>query len=373
MPTRPGGMRKRFPRMAACLSVLCTVGCSGSSTTRVTPTSTAPPGGSDAATPGSGSGSPTPSAPPSPSPSPPPGPSPAPTGDFAWTVETSGRGEPLSAVWGSGAGDVWAVGGHGVVHSTGDGGWTTVHAEPGDEYQALLGDDGWLFVGGTVCANGVCQGGLLLRSSDGGATWARQPLGAGITGFAAAAGAVYADSAALYRSPDHFASSAELPLDWATSTGLFADGGALYAYGGLRGAEIRRSSDGGQSWATVYAGFSGSQSGTMSGLARGDQALFALADGCSVPACVGAVLRSEDDGASWQEASRPQDWVAGIWALSAGELYVGGTALMRSVDGGATFTKVTLPVDQAIMAIWGASANEIYAVGQDGIILHGRR
>jgi hypothetical protein len=184
---------------------------------------------------------------------------------------------------------------------------------------------------------------------------------------------VYVDSADVYGSTDHFATSTKVPLTWATSNGVFADGGALYAFGGLRGAEIRRTSDGGQTWTTVYSGFGGSQSGTMSGLVRGNAALFGLANGCSVPACVGAVFRSLDDGKSWQEASRPQDWVAGAWAASDSELLVGGSALMRSTDGGASFTKVTLPVDKSIAAIWGASANDVYAVGQDGTIVHGTR
>ncbi|MCU1282090.1 MAG: uncharacterized protein JWM53_5636, partial [bacterium] len=318
--------------------------------------------------PGSGNPTPTPDPAPNPNPNPPPA-----TGDFAWTVESSGRSEPLSAIWGSGARDVWAAGGHGIIHSTGDGAWTTVHEDAGEEYQALFGAGGWIFVGGFACANGICQGGVLLRSSDGGVTWTQQPLGAGVTGFTADGDTLYADSADVYGSTDHFATSSKVPLTWATSNGVFADGGALYAYGGLRGAEIRRSNDSGQNWTTVYSGFGGSKGGTMSGIARGGAALFALANGCSVPACVGALFRSGDGGATWQEASRPQDWVAGVWAASETELFVGGSALMRSSDGGASFTKVTLPADKSIAAIWGASANEVYAVAQDGTILHGKR
>ncbi|MCU1283133.1 MAG: hypothetical protein JWM53_6679 [bacterium] len=309
-------------------------------------------------------------------PGPTPAPSPTPTAmpaDFTWTVETSGRAEPLSAVWGNGARDVWAVGGHAVVHSAGDGVWTTLHSDAADEYQSVFGADGWIFVGGVACSNGLCQGGIVLRSSDGGASWTRQSLGAGVTGFTAAGGTVYADTADLYGSNDHFDSATKVPLTWPTSSGVFADDAALYAYGGLRGAEIRRSSDGGQSWTTVYSGFGGSKSGTMSGIARGGATLFALANGCSVPACMGALFRSVDGGGSWQQGAQPQDYVAGLWAASDGELFVGGSALLRSGDGGATFAKVTLPADKSIAAIWGASANEVYAVGQDGTIVHGRR
>ena len=338
-----------------------------------TPASTdAPSGGGGPTVPDPSGGTPAPNPGPNPNPNPSPNPPPA-MGDFVWTLESSGRSEPISAIWGSGAHDVWAAGGHGVVHSAGDGAWTTLHEDAGDEYQALFGADGWVFVGGLACANGLCQGGILLRSSDGGASWDRQSLGSGVSGFTAGGGTLYADSADIFGSTDHFATSTKVPLTWATSNGVFADAGALFAYGGLRGAEIQRSSDGGQTWTTVYSGFSGSKSGTMNGLVRGDAALFALANGCSVPACVGALFRSLDGGANWQEASRPQDWVIGAWAASDSEILVGGTALMRSTDGGATFTNEALPVSQSIMAIWGASANDVYVVGQDGTIVHGTR
>jgi photosystem II stability/assembly factor-like uncharacterized protein len=369
-------MRKAFPLIAVSVSVFCTGACGGSSTTNVTPSSTGAPNG------GAGAGSPAPTPTPSPSPNPNPNPSPNPgpnpnprpaAGDFAWSLEDSGRGEPIAAVWGSGPHDVWAVGGHGIVHSSGDGKWTTVHEDAGEQYQALLGADGWIFVGGVGCTNGLCQGGVLLRSSDGGATWSRQSIGAGVSGFSAAGGTVYVDSSDVYASTDHFATSSKVPLTWATSNGVFADGSALFAYGGLRGAEIRRSTDGGQSWTSVYSGFGGSKSGTMSAIARSGTTLFALANGCSVPACVGAVFRSNDAGATWREASRPQDSVAGVWSGKDAEVFVGGSALMRSTDGGATFSKVTLPVEKRIAAIWGASADDVYAVGQDGTIAHGKR
>jgi hypothetical protein len=371
-------MRNTFPIVVASLSAFCTVGCGGGSPTTVTPASADPATGG-ASAPAGGSGSPIPNPTPTPMPGPTPGPTPTPTptptpaGEFSWTVESSGRAEPVSAIWAAGARDVWAVSGHGVVHSAGDGAWATVHEDPNDEYQAVLGADGWIFVGGLACSGGVCQGGILLRSSDGGATWAKQTIGSGVSGFSAVAGSVYADSGDVYASSDHFATTTTIPLGWATSYGVFADGGALYAYGGLRGAQIRRTSDGGQTWTTVYSGFSGSQSGYMNALTRGGSAMFALANGCSVPACLGAVFRSLDGGDSWVQASIAQDWVSGVWAASADEIYVGGTALVRSTDGAASFAKVSLPVDKSILALWGVSANELYAVGQDGTILHGRR
>jgi photosystem II stability/assembly factor-like uncharacterized protein len=302
-----------------------------------------------------------------------PMPGPTPTGDFVWTVESSGRSQPVTAVWGSSATDVWAAGGTGVVHSRGDGAWATVHEDANAEFQAIFGNGHSVFVGGVACSGGVCQGGLLERTSDGGATWTTQSLGSSVNGFTTAGGTVYAESGDAYASTDDFATTTTVPLGWATAYGVFADGGALYAYGGLRGAQIRRTTDGGQTWETVYSGFSGSKSGYINALTRGDKTMFALANGCSVPVCLGALFRSVDGGNTWAEASRSQDTLTSVWALSDAELLVGATTVMHSRDGGATFVKETLPTDQEILALWGVSANEVYAVGMGGVILHGKR
>jgi hypothetical protein len=288
-------------------------------------------------------------------------------------VEDAPAGQMVSAIWGSGAGDVWAVGGHDVLHSSGDGTWRVVRDEPGEQLQAVFGADGWVFVGGLACAGGICQGGVLLRSADGGVTWQSQALGAGVSGFAAADGVLYVDSAGIYSSTDHFATLQAVPLTWATSIGVFAaEGGGLFAYGAMQGAAIRRTLDGGQSWSTVYEGFSGSRGGHADGMARGQRLIFSVANGCSVPACLGAVLRSGDGGDTWTLAATPQDYVYGVWAPGDDEVYVGGTQLLRSTDEGASFTPVTLPMTGMIRAIWAASANEVYVAG-DGGIVRGRR
>jgi photosystem II stability/assembly factor-like uncharacterized protein len=165
-----------------------------------------------------------------------------------------------------------------------------------------------------------------------------------------------------------------VPGGFATSYGIFADGAAIYDFGGLRGSQIRRTTDNGQTWTTVYSGFSGSKSGYINAVTRGTATMFALANGCSVPECVAALFRSVDGGTTWTQASwLPNSNADGIWAASDSEIFVGGTTLRRSTDGGNTFTQVTLPVDGDILALWAANANELYAVGFDGTILHGRR
>ena len=78
-----------------------------------------------------------------------------------------------------------------------------------------------------------------------------------------------------------------------------------------------------------------------------------------------------DGGAGWHQWKDKQaDNPLRPWGDD--EVYVGGTQLLRSTDGGASFTPVTLPMTGMIRAIWAASANEVYVAG-DGGIVRGRR
>ena len=304
-----------------------------------------------------------------PSPSPPPA-----AGDFVWTVETTGGQGVLTALWGDGPGNVWAVGGGSVLHSSGDGRWTALRNDTDASYQAVFAADGFIFVGGTACQGGLCQGGVLLRSADGGASWTTQPVGAGVTSFTRHGATLYLDSGDVYASSDHFSTLRQVPLGWPTSNGVWADGGALHAFGGLRGGEIRRSTDGGVSWSTVFDGIAGSKSGHLDAMVAGTRALYAIGNGCSVPACQGGVVRSDDDGATWRITRLPvADLVAGLWAVNDAELFVGGAALQRSIDGGASFAPLTLPLTKQWHAIWGSSANDLYVAGDDGTVVHGKR
>ena len=261
--------------------------------------------------------------------------------------------------------DVWAAGGHGVVHSTGDGAWTTMHEDANDEYQAVLRRR-WLDLRRRAdCSGGVCRRRLLLASSDGGKTWAKQTLGSGVDRLLRRRRDGVRRQRRHLRAERHFATTTTMPLGWATSYGVFADGGAIYAYGGMRGAQIRgRTTDGGKSWTTVYSGFSGSQSGYMNGLARGG------ARRCSrwptAAACRRASARSS-------ARRRRQPWLARRRSRKTGSPASGRRATPRSSsaatrscarsDAGATFTRSPLPVDNTILALWGARTNELYAVG----------
>ncbi len=94
----------------------------------------------------------------------------------------------------------------------------------------------------------------------------------------------------------------------------------------------------------------------------------------------GAVLHY--DGASWTVQDTPvSDPVWGIWAQAAddvwavgGEPVFGTTPFVMRYDG-QTWTQVELPPIvrpgvAAFFKVWGSGPDDIYAVGQNGIILH---
>lgn len=94
----------------------------------------------------------------------------------------------------------------------------------------------------------------------------------------------------------------------------------------------------------------------------------------------GTVLRF--DGVRWTQQSAPTtEHLWGVWGASASDLWaVGGTGQFDGVPtivhyDGAAWTSVTLPTIQranvhAFFKVWGSAANDVYVVGQRGVVLH---
>lgn len=74
---------------------------------------------------------------------------------------------------------------------------------------------------------------------------------------------------------------------------------------------------------------------------------------------------SNDGGKSWSRRERPVG--DSVFAVDEELAYIGGTGLKRTKDGGKTWQVVSGP-HNAIYGIWGASAERIVAVGQNGIV-----
>ncbi len=94
----------------------------------------------------------------------------------------------------------------------------------------------------------------------------------------------------------------------------------------------------------------------------------------------GVVLRY--DGTQWQRQSTPTtEHLWGVWGASANDLWaVGGTGQFDGVPtiihyDGSAWVNVALPAIQranvhAFFKVWGSSASDVYVVGQRGVVLH---
>jgi hypothetical protein len=376
-------MRKEGAVAIAVVFAFCTVGCAADGAGTVTKVSTsggpAEPGMSQPSpgTPALPSDPTTPSDPTAPSgpgsPSDPSAPG-SPVGAATWKVETSGTTDPIVGVWGSGAKDVWAVGTHEILHSAGDGAWTQLATSTDDQYTAVFGSEGAVYVAGMKCDAGLCDGGVLLTSRDGGAPWSRQVLAAPAWGFARGGdGTLYlAVDGAVLASKDGFQTSVSHSIDSLPAThGVYAAaGGGVYAFGGARTFEIRRSDDGGAAWSSAYSGTGGSRSGSVNAMWGAGQTIFAVATGATVPRTFGALLRSDDGGASFAPAPLPDlDGVTAVWGASSDDVYIAGSRLLHAGDG-HTFAAVALPATASWTGVWGSSASDVYVVGFGGTIVH---
>lgn len=87
----------------------------------------------------------------------------------------------------------------------------------------------------------------------------------------------------------------------------------------------------------------------------------------------GKILRSRDRGTSWRSESIPAiERIAAMWGSAANDVYAvgaGGVVLHSTGDGTWTIQRKG---GGSLEGIWGATAASVYAVGANGAILHSR-
>ena len=85
----------------------------------------------------------------------------------------------------------------------------------------------------------------------------------------------------------------------------------------------------------------------------------------------GVILYSSDSGTHFESAPAPveprgnvEGYGQAIWGPSADEVYVGGETVVRSRDGGRTWSTSAVFAGRTTTSLWGSSAEDVYAVGQ---------
>lgn len=218
-----------------------------------------------------------------------------------------------------------------LLRST-DGGkrWTAVDSASDHHLSAVWGDDHALWA--------VGEAGVIVRSTDRGATWhavhRRALADAPVTGFAVAGPVVVAASAGgLARSADHGKTWRAVATGFAAR--VVAVAGGFVAIGDAGGPmKVTRSSDGAR-WQPL---------GTI---APRYLALHAVAAAARTVIAVGddaAIARSADAGATWKVAHQGRGALRGVWHAD-GAWWIAGDrgVLLRSRDDGVTWAAVTSP------------------------------
>ncbi|MFO0550704.1 MAG: hypothetical protein U0271_20080 [Polyangiaceae bacterium] len=209
--------------------------------------------------------------------------------------------------------------------------------------------------------------GVLLKTSDGGSTWAvsRLPSKAHIFGMWGANDLVLAVGlrGTILRSTDRGATFVQVESGTTTFlTSVWGDGRGTIFVGGQNA--LLRSTDWGQSFADL--GFVGEEYASIWGDGKGE---------VLVTSERGSLYRSVDNGAHWETTSlsmaKPEGgtvFLRGVWQADNGSITVAAEdSLVRSTDGGRTYKRQISPAKTNIEAIWGLGS-ELYLLERAGAL-----
>lgn len=275
--------------------------------------------------------------------------------DFCPVPSPLDRRFSLSAVGGSGSGDVWAVGSGGTAMHWNGTIWSLVDTGTPDTLQAL-------WVGGPTDVWAVASTATMLHGD--GRSFTNEPA------FPA----------------DVFAYHARLHAVWGKGSAALRAGGVPFMVdlpdGSLVGNLLRRpvtDPDAGLAWdiesgvsgrflhATVRAIWGSSESDVWVALDNGQEEPWArgsVAHGTA--ASPGAPL-------TWTVVdSRSSSLLEAIWGSSASDVWaVGEGGVIRRFTGGPSFVAVPdAPTRQALHGVWGSGPDDVWVVGDGGTILH---
>lgn len=283
----------------------------------------------------------------------------------AWTRVPSGVDFTLTSVWGSGPGDVWAVGEHGsMLHWNGTA-WAAVQPLAGedfsnDSFEAVSGsgaNDVWV-----VTLN---RGALHFNGTQW--AWAgRDQLPYAVSINATVTGEVWALT--MYGVWRWDGASYWSPITWPsnfapTRSGLLVRSATDVWVIGAQPALLH---------------WDGSSMSVVAPAATPGVRIKAIGGGRTGPVWAAGArgLALSWDGTSWSgDGTRPASQLNGVWGTTVGDAGVvwavgseGSVGLVQQWDG-ASWSRSTL-TRAPLRALWGSSASDVWAVGDDATVLH---
>lgn len=258
-------------------------------------------------------------------------------GGASWTiVYRSTRSQSLHGIWGSAPTAVFAVGSDGALLRSRDRG-RTWEAQRTPRITANLNavwgagpDEVWA----------VGDKGTILRTHDGGTTWSLERPAASL--------------ASLDLRRVHCASRDDVWL-----TGVDPKNHELV---------VVRSTDGGKSWKELHrsGNVPAASAVGFAATSNADVWVFSEYDSGQLN-----LFHSIDEGSTWTLVRAGHGLAHGIWSGGPGSLYLvtAGGDILRGT-GGATFADDGSGTLEQLYGVFGTGGDDVYAVGEKGLILH---
>jgi photosystem II stability/assembly factor-like uncharacterized protein len=293
-------------------------------------------------------------------------------GTPGWFTVLSGVSVDLHGVFFADANSGWAVGQGGTILHTADGGATWAAQSSGTfvfltRVQFVSATRGWA----------VGESGTVLSTSDGGATWSPQPTGTtaallGLSFVSSTTGWVVGQDGTLLRTTDGGATwTSPIPpepgVDFSSVSFASATRGWIGGYG-----FVQTTSDGGLTWARQAITFQGGRLIPVA-MTDGRAVSTTTAIFVGIVGPVGKSVRTTDGGSTWTLTdANNMGTLGGVAFGDATHLWAVGQfgSVVASSDGGSTWVaQPTPPSDHFLLGVWFVDANRGWAVGRGGTIL----
>jgi photosystem II stability/assembly factor-like uncharacterized protein len=267
-----------------------------------------------------------------------------------WVNQPSGTSVHLLGVWGTSRSDVYAVGDSGTVLHYDGNRWTRLQGGVPERYlKAMWGRGDTLYIAGHQRNAAQKLLGLVMRSTDGGETW----------------------------EDDLTEAPAGNRLLWGVQGGaaghVYVSGTQANSQTGVPEAVILKTENGGDSWTEVV--FADSTNQGLNRLWVDGEHVFAagLARDAGLNRFVGLVIRSSDGGDTWtRQTFEETTSLIGVWGFSPTDVTVVGAAgAILHYDGDGWTDVRPSGTAATLQAVWGSSPSHLWAGGDEETFARG--